>query len=56
LIDYGAAFGIGVMVAPNLGVDIKYVFNVNDVFSRGKSREDNRISLMYFTLGVSYFL
>jgi hypothetical protein len=55
LVDFGAALGIGAMLTPNLGVDIRYVFNVNDVLGR-REKKVNRVSLMYLTLGVSYFL
>jgi hypothetical protein len=51
LIDLGLAFGIGYMATSNLGFDLRFIFNTNEVYGKG-----SEVRLMYFTLGVSYFL
>jgi len=50
-VDYGAAAGVGYMITPNLGVDTRFVFNMNNFFT-----ESPNTWFMYLTLGVSYFL
>ena len=52
-IDFGVVFGIGCMITPNLGVDLRFVTNLNDVYYGYNVIPS---SLMYFTLGISYFL
>jgi hypothetical protein len=52
-IDFGAALGIGYMATPNLSIDFRFIFNLNPVYD---SNDYITNTLMYFTLGVSYFL
>ncbi|MDR2727802.1 MAG: PorT family protein [Chitinispirillales bacterium] len=53
LADFGLAFGIGCMAMSNLGVDLRFVINLNGVYDK---RYYDKTSLMYFTFGISYFL
>ena len=56
-IDFGAAVGVGYMAAnPNLGAELRFVFNLNNVYNGPDTDPDARIRLMYFTFGISYFL
>jgi len=50
-VDYGATAGAGYMITPNLGVDTRFVFNMNNFFKAAPNTW-----FMYLTLGVSYFL
>jgi len=52
-VDFGIALGIGCMIMPNLGVDLRFISNLNRVFD---GHDFSKTSLMYFTFGVSYFL
>jgi hypothetical protein len=52
-IDFGVAFGVGCMAMSNLGVDFRYVMNLNKVYD-GYGFWGGKLG--YFTLGVSYFL
>jgi hypothetical protein len=57
LVDFGAAFGIGYMATkPKLGVELRYVININDVYDRKMEKGEPRHQLMCLTLGVSYFI
>ncbi|MDR0331670.1 MAG: PorT family protein [Chitinispirillales bacterium] len=51
-VDIGIAVGVGYMILPNLGVDFRYVFNVNQPFDEDKTA--SKSSLMSMGLGITY--
>jgi len=56
--DIGVVAGIGCKITSGLGVDFRYIVNVNDVYDRDKVFDgwQGRAALTNFTFGLSYFL
>lgn len=57
-VDTGITLGVGSKITPNLGLDFRYVINVNDVYDRDKVFDgwQGRATLTNFTLGINCFL
>jgi hypothetical protein len=55
-VDFGVALGIGCTIIPKLDVDFRYVINLNNVWGGWNYKDYSRTTLMYFILGVNYFI
>jgi hypothetical protein len=56
--DFGIAFGAGYMILPSLGVDFRYVINVNDIADLGSTTLGSfvkKTSLSIVGFGVTYY-